>query len=253
MEKGALPYGASFLFPEKEKMSNNYFEFKHFKVFQDLCAMKVGTDGVLLGAWARGGRRILDVGTGSGLIALMMAQRYGEAIVTAIDIDDAACHQAEINVRTSSFSDRIEIENTAIQQFSDECFDSIVCNPPFFKDSLTCPDARRTLARHSATLTAADLMNHAARLLQQNGELSVIIPATLRSEYEGEALFAGLHPSRVCMLRTVERKSASRCLLAWRKGVVKAVEEEQAWLNDNDGQRSEWYKRLTSEFYLNNL
>lgn len=234
-------------------MSNNYFSFKRFTVRHDLCAMKVGTDGVLLGTWARGGRRILDAGTGSGLIALCMAQRFSEAMITAIDIDCEACKQAQINAEASPFASRITVRNASLQTFEDAEFDAIVCNPPFYKDSLQCPDKRRTLARHASSLTANDLMSHAARLLRQGGELSVVVPSDLRGEFDGEALFANLRPSRVCMVRTVERKAASRCLMAWRKGTAEAVEETEVWLNDNDGQRSEWHKRLTHDFYLNNL
>ena len=117
-------------------MANGYFQFKQFTVRQQHCAMKVGTDGTLLGAWSQASAglcRVLDVGTGTGLIALMMAQRYPEAQVIAIDIDEKAVFQAQENVSASPFADRIKVLEADVQTFEDSVkFDSIVCNPPFF-------------------------------------------------------------------------------------------------------------------------
>ena len=115
------------------------FQFKQFKIEQDECAMKVGTDGVLLGAWARGGARLLDVGTGTGIIALMLPQRYPDAHVVGIDIDEGAVRQATANVLASPFSTRIRLEQTRVQDLDASyagCFDAVVSNPPFFIDSL---------------------------------------------------------------------------------------------------------------------
>lgn len=234
-------------------MANNYFDFKRFRVYHELCAMKVGTDGVLLGAWAMGGGRVLDVGTGSGLIALFMAQRYPEARITAIDIDRGAYQQAQANVLSSPFNGRIEVMQSALQDFQAGVFDAIVCNPPFFQHDLRCPDPHRTVARHATLLTAQDLMHHSARLLSVGGELSIIIPAGLCSEYYTEALIAGLAPSRAYFIRTVASKSVSRCLLAYRKGHTSDVEELQVCLKDEGGKPSAWYKKLTANFYLNNV
>ena len=121
-------------------MSGRGFTFKQFDVQHDRCAMKVGTDGVLLGAWAEGGLRILDIGTGTGLIALMMAQRYGEATITGVDIDHEAAMQARDNVSRTPFANRISIIESPVQNLTADThgkFDAIVCNPPFFNDSLT--------------------------------------------------------------------------------------------------------------------
>lgn len=234
-------------------MSNSYFDFKQFRVYHDLCAMKVGTDGVLLGAWAHGSERVLDVGTGSGLIALFMAQRYPEARITAIDIDWDAYRQTLMNKMASPFNSRITVKHVDFQHLLDGLFGSIVCNPPFFKNSLHCPDDKRTLARHDTALSATDLMHHASRLLSLGGELSIIIPAELRRLYDSEALFAGLAPSRAYLIKTTRYKAVSRCLLAYLKGRHVAVDERQVCLLDEDGKSSEWYKSLTEDFYLNNL
>ena len=120
------------------------FQFKQFTIEQELCAMKVGTDGVLLGAWAQGGRRVLDVGTGTGIIALMMAQRYSEAQVVAIDIDEGAVRQARQNVAQSAFAKQVSVVQQAVQEHQGE-YEAIVSNPPFFIDSLQALCQRQRL------------------------------------------------------------------------------------------------------------
>lgn len=132
-------------------MPNPYFSFKQFTVYHDRCAMKVGTDGVLLGAWADvvSARNILDIGTGTGLISLMMAQRCN-ARIRAVDIDADAVEQARGNVAASPWQDRIEVELQDICHFTSETlFDVIVSNPPYFTDSLKCPGKQRNIARHT--------------------------------------------------------------------------------------------------------
>ena len=140
------------------------FQFKRFVIEQDLCAMKVGTDGVLLGAWADGGKRILDIGAGTGLIALMMAQRFTDALITGVELDGDACRQAMENVANSPFSDRVGLLNESIQCFAakteyQHTFDAIVCNPPFFENSLRNRDEKETLARHNDLLPWTDLVD----------------------------------------------------------------------------------------------
>lgn len=222
------------------------FRFKKFTIEQDECAMKVGTDGVLLGAWARGGSRVLDVGTGTGIIALMMAQRYPEAHILGIDIDEGAVRQATANVQASPFSSHIRIQQTKLQDMDDSftgCFDAIVSNPPFFIDSLAAPDEQRNLARHTATLTYAELMQTAWRLLSDDGELSVVVPFDYRQRMEDEAIFVGFFPSRVCAVKTTDRKPAKRYLLSFRKHPC-PCEKEQLTIG------SEAYRQLTGDFYL---
>ena len=137
------------------------FTFKQFVVKHDMCAMKVGTDGVLLGSWADGGDRILDIGTGTGLIALMMAQRFDGAHIDCIDIDPKACQQARGNVADSRFSSRINVYHSDVSSFEPpQQYDSIVCNPPFFSESLKCPDEQRSMARHTDSLLPQDLFRH---------------------------------------------------------------------------------------------
>ena len=226
------------------------FTFKRFTVNHGKCAMKVGTDGVLLGAWARGGRRVLDVGTGSGLVALMMAQRFEEAGVTAIDIEPGACIQACENVAASPFAGRISVVEAALQGFEGSEYDAIVCNPPFYAGTLKSKTAARTMARSAETLPFTDLFASAARLLSADGVFSVVIPSSCRSVFDAEATVAGLFPLRICALRTLARKPVSRYLLAYGKRPADMVEEAEHSLNNDDMSRSEWYAGLTKDFYL---
>ena len=230
------------------------FRFKKFTIEQELCAMKVGTDGVLLGAWATGGSRILDVGTGTGVIALMLAQRCPQARVTAIDIDEGSVRQALQNVAQSPFSGRIEVLRESVQKFdgsngangtnrANGTYDAVVSNPPFFIDSLNAPDRQRNIARHAETLTYGQLMQAAWRLLADGGELSVAVPFDYRRRMEDEATFAGFFPSRVCAVRTVAHKPAKRFLLAFRKHPC-PCERTEITIGD------EAYTLLTKDFYL---
>jgi len=233
------------------------FRFKKFVIEQELCAMKVGTDGVLLGSWATGGARVLDVGTGTGIMALMLAQRCPEARVTAIDIDEGAVRQAIQNVAQSPFNDRVEVLRCSVQEFdgrdgrdgsngrdgANGLYDAIVSNPPFFIDSLQTPDRQRTVARHAETLTYAQLMQAAWRLLADGGELSVVVPFDYRQRMEDEATFVGFFPSRLCAVRTAAHKPAKRFLLAFRKHPC-PCERTEMTLGD------ETCTLLTREFYL---
>lgn len=223
-------------------MANDYFRFKKFTVSQTLCAMKVGTDGTLLGAWAEGGRRILDVGTGTGLIALMMAQRFPESAVTAIDIDEGAVSQALKNVAASPFAARISVEKYEMQAHRGQ-YDAIVCNPPFFEDALLCPDDQRRVARHAVTLSFAELMASAWQLLSDDGVLSVVIPFDYRERMESEAILKGFFKCREWAVRTTPTKPPRRYLLAFRKH--NAGLERQELVIGSDA-----YIELTKDFYL---
>lgn len=235
-------------------MSNDFFSFKQFTVRHDRCAMKVGTDGTLIGAWAAGGQRVLDIGTGTGLIALMMAQRFEQAMVDAIDIDGDACAQAEDNVARSPFAARISVFNISLQQFLQRepsvCgYDAIVSNPPFFADSLRNPDARRSMARHTDSLSFADLFRGVDGLLSAGGHFSVVIPTDRRGEMLAEASIFGFHLHREVLVKTVERKYPKRCMLDFARTEAEALDSQTVVMMEK-GERSEWYKALTKDFYL---
>ena len=213
--------------------------------------MKVGTDGTLLGAWAslpavvrEGVPRVLDLGTGTGLIALMMAQRFPTAEITGIDIDPGCVRQAAENVAASPFAGRIAIAggDARTAHFAHR-FHAIVCNPPYFANSLECPDARRTLARHASTLSLRQLMECAWRLLTDDGELSVVTPYDCRLRLESEALLAGFFKSRQCAVTTTPSKPPRRLLTAFRKH---PSQTETAALVIGSAE----YRALTNDFYL---
>ena len=239
-------------------MSGDSFTFKRFVVRQDRCAMKVGTDGVLLGAWARGGRRVLDIGTGTGVVALMMAQRFVEARVCGIEIDADAARQAQENAAQSEFAARVQVEAVSLQSFVERVgqgdggcsFDSIVSNPPFFENSLPNPDQRRTMARHASSLSYAELFAAVRRLLSTDGEFSAIIPAENLQHFVAEGSLAGLFLVQRCAVKTVPRKQPKRYLLAFAKRMPQTLVTEEHTLLDSDGSRSEWYQRLTCDFYM---
>ena len=235
-------------------MSNNYFCFKQFAVVQDNTAMKVGTDGVLLGAWCdcANARRVLDVGTGTGLIAMMVAQR-SEAQVTAVEIDSSACIDAVGNFGNCPWSDRIELFNLPIQEFAADCtdrFDLIVSNPPFFSNSLKAPGAGRALARHDDSLPVTDLFDCAARLLADNGRLSVIIPADRLDDYNAEASRHRLTAVRRAMLRPSPDQPFHRAMVEYGYGAALATDEVICIETTEHGVYSPEYVALTRDFYL---
>jgi len=235
-------------------MGKDSFTFKQFVVRQDRCAMKVGTDGTLLGAWAemeRNDGKVLDIGTGTGLIALMMAQRYPEAKVTGIDIDEMAVSQTVENVQGSPFADRIEVLQADVNSFeSTELFDSIVCNPPFFNNALICPDNQRTQARHTLSLSYQQLMAAAWRLLRDEGVFSLIIPNDFFQQLESEAHLAGFFLTRVFGVRTIEGKPIKRYLIELRKHPYIELIKKDVMIEDEPSVRSIWYRELTKNFYI---
>ena len=232
------------------------FRFKQFFIEDSKCAMKVGTDGVLLGAWAetsegerlkvKGERRILDVGTGSGLIARMLMQRCPEAEVEGIDIDEAAVEQAREN-GVSAFQARLQEWRLEIGNY----YDLIVSNPPYFQNSLKNPDAGRMTARHTDTLSYTDLIHHCARLLKEDGQLALILPADAEAEVRRLAAAERLSLTHVTHVYSKEGKPAKRVLLAFshQLSVISPIEDTLV-LEDEKGGRSAAYSDLTRDFYL---
>lgn len=235
-------------------MAKDCFTFKQFSVYQDRCAMKVGTDGTLLGAWAHapeGRCRILDIGTGTGLIAMMMAQRYPQAEIVGVDISSEACAQARENVKYSPFFKRVSIVNFDIAEYdSGELFDTIVSNPPYFVNSLNCPDENRTIARHSDSLSYKDLLKQVIRLLSDEGNFSLVIPTESISAIESEVAFEGLFLSRKYLIKTTPRKSPKRVLMEFHKYPSGHIDISEEVLETSPNVRSEWYSNLTKDFYL---
>lgn len=216
--------------------------------------MKVGTDGVLLGAWAAvrpQDERILDVGTGTGLIALMLAQRAPGALVTGVDIDDVS--QACENAAASPWGDRVAFRQCPVQEFeAPEPFDLIVSNPPFFVDSLTCPDEARTTARHAVHLPFDELRDAVLRLLAPGGRFAVVLPTTEADHFLGTC-FGWLGLLRRTDVRTTPRRPAKRALMEFSRAGETAAAPDLSELVIGTGQHECYtpeYRALTRDFYL---
>lgn len=241
-------------------MANDFFQFQQFTISQHRCAMKVGTDGTLLGAWARTSipsvseePRILDIGTGTGLIALMMAQRYPKAMIKAIDIDVDAVNQACENVAESPFSSRVEIIHADVSTFnSNDSFDGIVCNPPYFlsESSMESPDLQRRIARQTHSLDFKSLVCSVKRLLAPKGLFSVIIPVDSYGLMANEAMLAGLYVSRFCRVRTTPRKNPKRILIEFSQSPINEIDSKDVVIEIEPNVRSSWYHELTQDFYI---
>ena len=196
------------------------FRCKQFTVHHDQCAMKIGTDAILLGSWATAvePQRILDIGTGSGILSLMLAQRFPAANVVAIEIDPTACRQAGGNFADSPFSKRLTSTHSSIQDFKPtEQFDLIVCNPPWFHKSMKPPDAARAVARHSDSLSLEELGQVANRLLSGHGAVNVILPLEQSKFFIGIATACELFCHRICEVRPNPTAQPKRQLLQFSK------------------------------------
>ena len=281
-------------------MSSPFFRFKQFTVWHDRCAMKVGTDGVLLGTWCplpitqyplpnsaasnspQGVLypRILDIGTGSGLIALMLAQRLLSQspiannlyTIDAIDIDADAVAQAQYNFEQSPWSFHLHAHHSTLQDWSpslqrsdlqvkrssseanfkrSNLYSLIVSNPPYFQDSLKNPNAQRATARHTDTLSYAELIAHSARLLQEDGILALVLPIEAEQEILTLATDHGLHPTHITYVHSKPGKPAKRLLIALspisdsRRPIADTM-----YIESENAPRSDEYKELTKDFYL---
>lgn len=214
--------------------------------------MKVGTDGVLLGAWTNleNVNRILDVGTGTGVIALMLAQRtQPEVRITAIDLSEEDCEVAQENVSQSPWPDKVIVQHTALQQFISEPFDLIVSNPPYFINSFKPPAEKRILARHTETLSQLDLLHHSKRLLSPVGRLSVILPETEALQLVKLSAEHGWYCIRRCAFRSRQAKPVERILVELSLH-EKPLQTEELILYESGETWTEAYKSLTKEFYL---
>ena len=233
-------------------MPNPFFAFKQFTIHHDRCAMKVGTDGVLLGAWVNlsNSHRILDIGTGTGLIALMMAQRCNDSNITAIDIDTEAVSQANENIQASPWKDRVIAIQQDIRSFHpNKSFDTIVSNPPYFINSLKSSDTQRNTARHTDTLSAEDLIRKTADLLTEDGYFSIILPTEQIEELIQISERVGLYPSRRTHVITRPGLMPKRTLMEFCKRET-PFPTNQLVIELDRHVYSEEYIALTRDFYL---
>ena len=233
-------------------MSSRGFTFKQFHINHDRCAMKVGTDGILLGAWAPIGaaQRILDVGTGSGLVALMLAQRSDPAVkIVGLELDEAAAAQAEENALASPWPDKVSIARGALQQYSAPVFDLIVSNPPYFVHGQHFSNAARAGARHTVSLSLAELFRHGRRLLSVDGALALVLPVQALTEATEQADSNGFVLYEKTDVITREGKDPARFLMFFSR-VKHCKKTNEIVINTNNNVNGDTYVRLVAPFYL---
>lgn len=234
--------------------ATNDFHFKQFTIVQHDSSHKVGTDGVLLGAWTDVGhaKRILDVGTGTGLIALMLAQRTTSDVqIDAIEIQSHDVERARSNVLASPWHQRIAIHHEHFQTYDRGYkYDLIVSNPPFFVNSSVAPDEKRSAARHTTPLPFDDLVSSALRLLEPSGVLAVILPTVESNKLQSLAEEAGLLVVRQMTVFTRVGKPAERILLEFKRGHLLETYVESLIIHEKQNEWSNSYRQLTRDFYL---
>ena len=237
-------------------MPNPYFQFKKFTVYHDLCAMKVGIDGVLLGAWANHqstDKNILDLGTGSGLIALMLAQRNPLASITAIDIDENACRQAEINFNASPWSDRLHVQHKDFHQFQidpEHKFDLIVSNPPYFVNSLKAGNTSRTTARHTDHLSHENLMLKSSQMIKETGRICLILPVTEGLQCIEFAAGKKIYCYQQVFVHPKPGAEAKRLLIEFGHQEKVCTTSHLTIESDQRHQYSPEFSKLAADFYL---
>jgi len=217
--------------------------------------MKVGVDGVLLGAWTNvsGAKRILDVGAGTGLIALIMAQKNPVAEIDAVEIDPEAFQEAMLNVQQSSWSDRITLELCGFQEFAERTkrkYDLIVSNPPFFTNGVKAPLQSRSQARHSDSLPLHVLISGAVGLLAENGKIALVLPVESLPELNRLAALNKLFISHLCRMKPNPKKPVFRILVELTNSECILQEEELMIEFEKHHDYTPQYRELTKEFYL---
>jgi tRNA1Val (adenine37-N6)-methyltransferase len=230
------------------------FRFKQFTIQQDRCALKVGTDGVLFGAWVHyeGAKRILDIGTGTGVLALIAAHRNATASVDAVEIDDASAEQAMENAQASPWADRVRVHRMDVRRMhTTEPFDLIICNPPYYAGYSSSPDARIGLAKHSDELLFPELMEAVDRLLTSDGRLAVIIPLNREKEFLRGSARIGLAPVRRCEVRYVAHRPPKRVLLELDRSGTAVTDEELTIEATGPFDYTPEYRALISDLMLN--
>ena len=228
------------------------FRFKQFTVAQDKCAMKVNTDGVLLGSWTEvsEAQSILDIGTGTGVIALMMAQKNNEAIIDAIDIDKDAWTQAKENFEQSPWNERVNAVHSSLQELSlGKKYDLIISNPPYFIDDYKTENHQKNIAKHSIALTYQELLKGINRLVTETGKAFLVIPVFNLQLIETIAGRENLYITNLTEVTAVAGKNSYLALIELRR---KKEEYVKAFLviQEEQGSFTEEYKQLTKDFYL---
>lgn len=230
------------------------FRFRQFTIEDHQSTLRVGTDAMLLGSWAQPVRagKILDIGTGCGVLALMMAQKC-EAMIEAIDIDPGSVAEAEQNFGQSPWSSRVSAIHESLQNFSGRstaCYDFIITNPPYFSNSLKSPKARVNTARHDVELSLTELAINASRLLATNGCLAIILPTGTDDQFEEECAGYGLYPSRKLTVYPKASLPPKRRLTEFTKNRIAYPECSSLTILGVSGKYTAEYLMLTKEFHV---
>jgi len=229
------------------------FRFKQFSIIDDNSSMKVGVDAVLLGAWANvnNGANILDVGSGSGIVALMMAQRYPKSKILAIEINVDSYSDLKENIINSPWNNRIEALNCDFNSYSNgEKFDLVISNPPFFESTNSNMEIGRKLARQSVSLTPSQLCNVSQKILYPKSSLIVVFPFSLRDEFIMAALKNGFYLFRELKIKDNVSSEYKRSLLHFKNSKVEKLTQEELILKHETGTYSNEFNKLTKSFYL---
>jgi tRNA1Val (adenine37-N6)-methyltransferase len=232
------------------------FKFRQFKVFQENAAMKVGTDGVLLGAWTPVSdkiERILDVGTGTGLVALMLAQRCETTRIDAVEIDEVACEDAYKNFEISRWNDRLTLIHETFQTFSETAeikYDLIISNPPFFSNGVKNNCSRKANARHNEALSQGDLISGVIKLLNYAGTFAVIHPLSDYEEFKLKAARKGLYECQRLMVRPNLQKPVKRVISLWSKKPSGEFRSDELVVELYRHHYSDAFRKITAGFYL---
>lgn len=237
------------------------FICKTFTIQQSHAAMKVGTDSDLLGALSAGGKRIMDIGTGTGVLSLMLAQRCPDANITAIEVDDGAVIDAERNFNVSIYADRLTLHHESFQEYLEDedigykgkdfvPFDCVVCNPPYFDRSLECPDPSKTRARHTSSLPFSVLIEGTYAILADDGVFSVCIPPEVYDDFTSLCAKIGLSLMEEHAVQTVPDRPVKRYVLVFKKGNVDEIRRNVYCMRNLDRSRSDWYLELMKLFHV---
>jgi tRNA1Val (adenine37-N6)-methyltransferase len=231
-------------------MSSLSFRFRQFEIYHDCCAMKVGTDGVLLGAWIKSvdAKRILDVGTGSGLIAIILAQ-HSTAAIDGLECDKNAAKQAKENVIACPWSERVQIFEQDFKNYSNGFYDLIVSNPPYFRNSLKAPTKSRNMARHTDTLSHDTFIEKSAQMLNPDGRLAVILPFESENDFEDFCWQNKLYLNRYCEVSSIEGRPPKRILLEFSFH-HSAIERTSISIYTKEHKLTKEFSILTSDLYL---
>ena len=242
---------------KKEEKAKQIFRFKQFDIAQENCAMKIGTDGVLLGAWIGVGeatKQILDIGTGTGVIAIMLAQRALSAKIIGVEIDTLACAQARANMEASPWKNRLVTIESSIQDYAndvEDCYDLIVSNPPFFTGGTLSTNQSKRQVRHTIKLPTADLLNVVGKLLSPKGQFCVILPPIEGEKFITQAAQYNLHCSKITEVHAKVEKKLERVLLQFERVVKLTTKDRLVIQKGGRHQYTKDYIELTKAFYLN--